>query len=83
MIQDLYEQLNDSSNEEQQEKIFKDLFTKFLEFYHPNKINSNNFVEFKQDAYLVFSGLHTYLFQEDINNEEDITYEEIERIIQA
>ena len=79
MLQNLYDQLNDSSKEEEHEKIFEALFTKFLEIYNPNKINSKNFIQFKQDAYLVFDGLHKYLFQEDINNEEDITEEEIEK----
>ena len=79
MLNELYDKLNDSSFEEEHEKIFAELFTKFLEIYYPNKINSNNFVNFKEDTYLVFNGLYLYLFQEDINNQEDITEEEIEK----
>ena len=79
MLHELYDKLNDSSFEEEHEKIFAELFTKFLEFYHSNKINSNNFVNFKEDTYLVFNALYLYLFQEDINNQEDITEEEIDK----
>tara|TARA_Y100000991_G_C21956891_1_gene342535 strand:+ start:760 stop:1491 length:732 start_codon:yes stop_codon:yes gene_type:complete len=79
MLQELYEKLNDSSFEEEHEKIFAEFFNKFLEIYYPNKINSNNFVNFKEDTYLVFNGLYLYLFQEDINNQEDITEEETDK----
>ena len=79
MISKLYEQLNDSANSENQEQILKKIFTKFLENYNQGKINSKNFVDFKEDTYLVFNGLYHYLFQEDINNEEDITQEEIDK----
>lgn len=79
MLKNLYDKLNDSSFDDQHEQIFAELFTKFIKIYYPNKINFNNFVNFKEDTYLVFNGLYLYLFQEDINNQEDITEEEIEK----
>lgn len=77
MIQDLYDQLNDLSLNDKQEKIFTQMFNKFLENYNRNSINSKNFGNFKEDTYLVFDGLYKYIFQEDIYNEDDISEKEL------
>jgi hypothetical protein len=77
MLQELYEQLNDSSLSEEHEKIFINMFNKFLENYNSKNINSKNFDNFKKDAYLLFNGLYKFMFEEDIDNQDDITEEEI------
>ena len=76
MIQ-LYEDLNNILLQDKHESIITTMITKFLEKYK-NNINSKNFAQFKEDTYIVVEGLNIFMFQEDINNDDDVSEEQVE-----